>query len=120
MEEKYQFINLSYMELMADNDPTTKKTMIKMLVEGLPEEIEQMDEFILVKNWAGLRKASHKMKSTLSFVGNETMTFANKQIEQICIWQDRLDQLTNLVGILKEINNLVIKELSLELQKIQA
>jgi len=79
----YQFLNLDYLNMMSDGDDDMKATMIEMLVEEIPEEMEKMKQLHAEANWNELREVSHKMKSTLGFVGNDAMTEANKEIEDI-------------------------------------
>ncbi len=80
-ETSYKHINLEYMEMMSEGDASMKMVMIEMLMEELPQEIDKMSALTTEGNWSELMSVSHKMKSTLAFVGNDKMTEANKQIE---------------------------------------
>ncbi len=77
-------VNLEYLDLMTDGDPDMRDTMLGMLQDELPAEIEKMEQLTELHDWAMLREVSHKMKSTLAFIGNEAMTFANREIEDCC------------------------------------
>jgi len=79
----FKFINLDYMDMMSDNDPEMKKTMLEMLFEEVPEEMDKMKALFEAENWQELSEVSHKMKSTLAFVGNPEMTTANSKIEKV-------------------------------------
>ena len=114
----YNYINLEYMNLMSDEDHDMKKTMLLMLLEDLPLAVHQMREHLNDSNWKDLRAVSHKMKSTLSFVGNDQMTLTNKQIEQISIWQNDLELLPRLISTLNEMVKNVLPELDSELNRI--
>ena len=114
----YNYINLEYMNLMSDNDSGMKKTMLSMLVEELPQSVELMSQYLDTSNWQDLRSVAHKMKSTLSFVGNDQMTLTNKQIEQIAIWQNDLELLPGLITRLKDMVENVLPELNKELESI--
>ena len=113
MDSNFQFIDLSYLDLMADGDDEMKQTMIEMLLEEIPEEMEKMKTLQEAGNWKELREVSHKMKSTLSFIGNSIMTEANKRIEDIAKSEERLEELPNLLGILLEIYPSTLEELRL-------
>ena len=76
-------IDLSYLELMADGDDFMKKTMLDMLLEEMPPELEKLRQAFLNQDAEQLHQVAHKMKSTLTFVGNDDMTSANATIEQI-------------------------------------
>lgn len=98
--ENNKYINLDYLRLMADNDEEMIQTMLAMLLEELPEEMGKIKELCIVENWEELTRVSHKMKSTLAFVGNETMTNANKELERITKNKTDLELASGLVATL--------------------
>jgi HPt (histidine-containing phosphotransfer) domain-containing protein len=103
---------------MSDNDHDMKKTMLLMLLDDLPYSIDQMKEHLSRSNWQDLRAVAHKMKSTLSFVGNDQMSLTNRQIEQIAIWQNDLELLPGLISSLGAMTYNVLPELESELEKL--
>lgn len=113
----YQFLNLDYLDMMADGDDDMKATMIEMLVEEIPEEMEKMKQLYADTDWNELREVSHKMKSTLGFVGNGAMTAANGEIEDIAKTggADGGEKLPELLGILLNIYPNAVAELKTEL-----
>ena len=76
-------LDLSYLDMMADGDPFMKKTMLDMLVEELPTELEKLRQAFLAQDGDDLRQIAHKMKSTLAFIGHPAMTHANAALEDI-------------------------------------
>ena len=76
-------IDLTYLELMADGDDFMKKTMLDMLIEEMPPELEKLRQAFLAQDGEQLHQVAHKMKSTLAFVGNDAMTEANAALERI-------------------------------------
>ena len=76
-------IDLTYLEMMADGDDFMKKTMLDMLLEEMPPELEKLRGAYLNQDGEALRQVAHKMKSTLAFVGNDAMTEANATLEAI-------------------------------------
>lgn len=115
----YQYINLDYLHLMTDGDDEMKVMMIEMLFDEPVEEMEKMIELEKEKNWNELKAVSHKMKSTLAFVGCEPLTNANKEIEQIAINQDKLERLPELLANVKDLFTKALAELRIELNKTQ-
>ena len=93
-------INLDYLRLMADNDDEMIQTMLGMLLEELPEEMGKIRELCQAENWDELTRVSHKMKSTLAFVGNDDMTNANKELERITKYKTDIQLAPSLVAIL--------------------
>lgn len=81
MNKVFEFINLDYLNMMADGDDEMKQVMLGMLFEEMPLELVKMTEQCAASDWAELSATCHKMKSTLSFVGNEVMTKANTTLE---------------------------------------
>ena len=98
----HKFIDLSYLELMSDGDDDMKKTMLEMLLEELPEEIQKMSQLTAAENWEELSSVSHKMKSTLSFVGYEAMTEMNKELELLSKHAENPKRMVTLMGQLEE------------------
>jgi len=111
MSTNFQFINLDYLDLMSDGDEDMKQTMIEMLLEEIPEEMEQMRVLNAEGNWKELREVSHKMKSTLSFVGNKEMTAANQQVEDIAKVGEGTEALPALLATLFDIYPKALEEL---------
>lgn len=81
MNKVFEYINLEYLNMMADGDDEMKKVMLSMLFEEMPIELETMASLLAKEDWTELSAVCHKMKSTLSFVGNEAMTKANTTLE---------------------------------------
>jgi HPt (histidine-containing phosphotransfer) domain-containing protein len=110
------FINLDYLNNMTGGDDEMFQTMIEMLTAEIPEEIEKMGVLLRDENWADLFQVSHKMKTTLAFVGNDTMTEANRRLEHITRHQEDLHEAEGLVSQLTDISEKVIEELKVAVQ----
>ena len=115
---QYRHINLEYLDLMADGDDSMKQVILGMLITELPEEITKMKGLIQNQSWTELSNVSHKLKSTLSYVGNEEMTLTNKAIEKFSKNQISLDEIGSLYTVLKEHLPSVVNELEAELEKV--
>ncbi len=113
----HAYINLSYMDMMSDGDAEMKKVMIDMLLEELPQELDKMDQLTQAGDWAELGSVSHKMKSTLAFVGNDVMTESNKHIETYVKDRQDLDQIPVLMATLQSLGPKVLAELRTELSR---
>jgi HPt (histidine-containing phosphotransfer) domain-containing protein len=94
-------INLDYLRLMADNDEDMIQTMLDMLLVELPDEMGHIRALYDVENWDELTRVSHKMKSTLAFVGNNAMTNANKELERTTKYKTDMHLIPNLVSVLE-------------------
>lgn len=114
----YKYINLEYMEMMSDGDDSMKKIMLEMLLDELPQEINKLESLCQEGNWKEVGAISHKLKSTLAFVGNDEMTDANKNIEQLAKENEGSKQIPDLVQKLKVLFPNTISELAVELDKL--
>ena len=114
----YQFINLEYLDLMSDGDNGMKKILLEMLLDELPTEFEKMIVCRDSNSWNDLSEVSHKMKSTLAYVGNNEMTVANKTIEILSKTEQDLDQIPSLLANLKTNLDRVMPELKIELSRL--
>ena len=112
----YNFINLEYLNGTTGGDDEMLQTMLEMLTAEIPEEIEKMNVLLREQNWQDLFQVSHKMKTTLAFVGNETMTESNRRLEHITRHQIDLPEVEGLVAQLTEISEKVIEELKIAAQ----
>ncbi|MGB0983975.1 MAG: hypothetical protein ACPG19_08030, partial [Saprospiraceae bacterium] len=65
-------------------------------------------------DWLELRAVSHKMKSTLAFVGNEELTGINKNIEDYAKNETNLSELPAMIDQLKTVFAKALVELKSE------
>ena len=114
----YQHIDLAYMDMMSDGDDSMKQIMLGMLIEELPLEIQKMEQLLTTEDWDGLSAVSHKMKSTLAFVGNEEMTQADKTIEHLTKTIPSIDEVNNLISVLTRLSPSVMQELKEEQSRL--
>lgn len=107
----YQYIQLDYLETMTDGDPDMMQTMLDMLIMEIPEEIEKMNVALAAQDWEELFQLSHKMKTTLSFIGNEEIIEANKTVEHNARHRENLDTVPSLVATIDNLGAKVVNEL---------
>ncbi|MEM8907909.1 MAG: Hpt domain-containing protein [Bacteroidota bacterium] len=113
-DKDYAYIDLAYLEMMSDGDVDMKQVMLDMLLEELPQEMEKMSNLLTQADWNELGSVSHKMKSTLAFVGNEQMTNANKDIELLAKSQENVAEIESLMTVLTTLCPKVLGELQTE------
>lgn len=107
----YQYIDLSYLKGIVGDDADTLKTMLDMLVGEVPEEIKKMQALHQKNDWEELFQVSHKMKTTLGFVGNGEMDKINKSLEHASRHKVNLDATAEMVEKLTKLSESVVKEL---------
>ena len=111
---KYSFINLTYLDKMSGGDRETKKMLLKMLIEELQASVPYMQVMLNGKKWLRLKEASHKMKSTLAFVGNKKMLTSNQTIWQAVETGCPGKQLSEHFKVLERLSPSIILELQTE------
>lgn len=118
VNNEYKYINLDYLNLMADDDVDMKKTMLEMLFDEPLDEIERMKEMFQEQNLEAIKAISHKMKSTLAFVGSDVLTSTNKEVENIAKDEGGLDKLPSLLEVLSDNYKLAVIELKKEYARL--
>jgi len=111
-------IDLSYMNLMADGDNDMKKIMLELLFEEPLQEIQSMYQMVTETNLGEIKKVSHKMRSTLAFVGNDELTKTNVEIESIAKQESDIEKLPSLVHYLDKLYQAVLIQLKKEHAKL--
>ncbi len=114
----HQYINLDYMEMMTEGDDEMKQTMLEMLLAELPEEIQKLRDYHAAGDWRNVNEVSHKMKSSLAFVGSDEFSDTNKEIEKIAKYGDGYERVPALLERLDTVYQQVMPELQSELEKI--
>lgn len=84
--KNYKHIDLSYLELMSDGDAQMQSILLDMLLTEPVREFEKMKDLAAQRNWDELKQVSHKMKSTLPYIGYEELSETNKRIDKI-LWE---------------------------------
>lgn len=76
----YRFIHLEYLDTISSGDVPLRQTLLEMVQDELQTALPAMKQAFQAKDWETLHGISHKMKSTLAFAGNTTLTAANQYI----------------------------------------
>ncbi|MEO1435130.1 MAG: response regulator [Bacteroidota bacterium] len=82
----FKYINLEYLELMADGDQDMKGILLEMLLTEPIQEFQKMRKFLEEKNWDELKQVSHKMKTTLPYIGYQSLIDTNVKIDRL-LWE---------------------------------
>lgn len=107
----FQHINLEYLETMTGGDAEMMNQMIQMLIDEIPTEIVKMQECVATKDWEDIFQLSHKLKTTLAFIGNEEINSLNKTIEHCSRNRIDIDEIPPMIEQLSELSEPILKEL---------
>lgn len=111
MEMEPKYIDLGYLHTMIGEDQETKKTIIELIISELPTEIQIIQQAADKADWFSLRKACHKLISTLSFVGNRQLEQWINQLHQMAKHPGSQEDLTIVLSKIQQTVPLVLAEL---------
>ena len=109
----FQYINLEYLETMTGGDAEMMNQMIQMLVDEIPSEIVKMQACVATKDWEDIFQLSHKLKTTLAFIGNEEINSLNKTIEHCSRNRIDINEIPQMIEQLSELSEPILKELKI-------
>src|SRR5690554_3859585 len=73
MSNQYKWINLSYLESIAEGDESIIEELINIFLEQIPEFTEGVDKSFTEKRWLELAALAHKAKSSVLSIGMEEL-----------------------------------------------
>ena len=107
----FQHINLEYLETMTGGDADMMNQMIHMLIDEIPVEIVKMQECSAAKDWEEIFQLSHKLKTTLAFIGNDDISSLNKTIEHCSRNRIDIKEIPPMIEQLSELSEPIVAEL---------
>jgi HPt (histidine-containing phosphotransfer) domain-containing protein len=82
MNDPTSLFDFAYLEIMAAGDPEIRAELMSILIEQLPQDHQALGEAIKSGQPTEIFEASHRLKSTLAFTGNEEAITWNSEIEK--------------------------------------
>lgn len=76
----YKYIHLDYLETIAGDDHSLRKTLLEMVQQELSAAVPEMERAYQEQQWHNLHEIVHKLKSTLAFVGNPQLSKINQHM----------------------------------------
>ncbi len=108
-------LDLTHLRLFTQGDEDIEKTMLIEIIRELKTETTKIPGVIAAQDWYGLSRATHKLKTTLPFIGNTKLIELNTLIEQasrtltnlehIPAWSEEF--LSHLPQVVAELENLL-------------
>ncbi len=113
--------NLQNLKALSGNTSSTVNNIIRLFLKQMPERMAEFENYLVSKDWQNLKGICHKLKSSYAIIGALELKKNMEIIESDCI-NNNID-VNKINGIFKltvELNELIVKELSLELEKENA
>lgn len=113
MDFQKNVINLDYLISLSKGNTLFVEEMIEIFLTENPEEIRLLESGINYKNYALIKAAAHKMKSTIPFVGLDIIIGDTlSEIEKLC---DEKGDIIDIIELFSKVKNVCLKAIT-ELQ----
>lgn len=111
VEHLFKVCNLTYLKNFAGGDQEFIRQMIELFFTQVPEELNHIKQQATLNNLSDVKNIAHKLKSSVSLLGAESMVRHLKQIEDLAAYASdgaairiHYDELLNLnVEAVKEL-----------------
>ena len=104
MKTSQKIINLDYLTELSNGNTKFVEEMIEIFLIENPKEIKSLESGINEKNFASIKAAAHKMKSTVPFVGIDKIIEKDlSEIEKLSLEGTDIERITRLFLKVKEI-----------------
>jgi HPt (histidine-containing phosphotransfer) domain-containing protein len=118
MNQRFQFVNLNYLEEISGGDLDFKKELIRIFLHQIPEFLSNMNKYLSEHQNENLAKEAHTAKSSvLIFMMDE----AGGDLKQIQMYA-ACNNLGNIPGLIKKVENSLenaFRELSVYLEEME-
>ena len=93
MVEDYKYIDLSYLEGIAEGDKDIIKELVEIFLDQMPEFTEGFDESMRDKDWVKVAAIAHKAKSSVMSMGMEELGNIDLKNMELLAKQLRINEL---------------------------
>ena len=95
MEGEHKYINLSYLEGIAEGDKSIIKELIEIFIEQIPEFTDGFEESMLNNDWVKVAAIAHKAKSSVMSMGMEELGIVDLKNMELLAKQLRISELSD-------------------------
>jgi len=115
-ENKFRYIRLEYLNELTGGDEELIDEMMKLFLENTPDALENLKNLYDTKNWEEIKKAAHKFKPTLSYMGIKELDGVVPEIEKMALAHDPDNKIPSLLETLNHYCGETIKEITAHLR----
>ena len=116
---KYQHIDLNYLIDLSLGSKDFMEDLIISFIKTTPDSISKMQECVAAKDWQQVGGIAHKLKTSFSFMGMETMVEVSKSLQEFGLNNKELEKIPALVEEVVKEYPLAEAELKQELSQLQ-
>ncbi|WP_086477434.1 MULTISPECIES: Hpt domain-containing protein [Arenibacter] len=103
--------NLDNINEMAEGDEDFVRSVIAVFLEEVPQDLEELEKALELKNYEAVYKLAHKIKPNVDLLGMEQSRAKALEIETLAKKEENIPEINRLVPLLKKDVNQVITEL---------
>ena len=104
-------IQLDYLTSITGENTDLQRTMIQMLIDEIPDEIDQLKKAYKNNDWKALGAKAHKYKSSAGYMGNNELLEIVKKVEKCAKEEKNLDEVQDLLEKIESMSLGAITEL---------
>ncbi len=99
MEDKNKYIDLTYLEGIADGDTSIIKELVEIFLDQMPEFTEGFDQYMKEKDWLKIAAVAHKAKSSVVSMGMQELGNIDLKNLELLAKQLRINELEEKAAI---------------------
>ena len=99
MEENNKYVDLTYLEGIADGDTSIIKELVEIFLDQMPEFTEGFDQNLKEKNWLKVAAIAHKAKSSVVSMGMQELGNIDLKNLELLAKQLRILELEEKISI---------------------
>jgi HPt (histidine-containing phosphotransfer) domain-containing protein/anti-sigma regulatory factor (Ser/Thr protein kinase) len=111
-----KLIDLTYLRELADGDKAFISEIIALFMEQTPQHLIRLQEYASVHKWNEIKVLAHKMKSSVTMIGNAELVEIFVYLEQYALSDQAAEKIPALIDLALQICLDVIAALKTELR----
>lgn len=119
MEVETLNLDFSQLEMLTDGEPEFMIEILEMILEQSPEVRDQMNQLLANQAYNELGAAAHKYKSSITILGDTSISQLVKDIENYSSREPNLDALPELIRSFEKICDVFLDQIKAELNRIK-
>lgn len=116
---KYQHIDLNYLNDLSLGSKDFMEDLIVSFIKTTPDSISKMQECLAAKDYQQIGGIAHKLKTSFSFMGMNSMVEVSKLLQEYGLNNKELDKIPALINEVVMEYPLAEAELKQELTQLQ-
>ena len=118
-DRTFTVINQEHLTVLSRGNKKFKKEIIEIFVEQCPKEIKELELAITHKDYETIRSTSHKMKTSVGFIGLTQLLPGLTKLEDLSNQPHEIEEIKLVFKEIKKISHQAIQELEFLLKEME-